>query len=304
MTNALRLLAAAATLAALPAFAQPAIDPAKVEIKATRLGDTVYMLTGAGGNLGLSVGEDAVFLIDDQFAPLTPKINEAIAKITKQPVKFVLNTHWHYDHTGGNENFGKAGSIIVAHENVRKRMGTDQVIEFFNQAIKASPKAALPVVTFNGAVSFHINGEEIRGIHMPRAHTDGDTVVHFLGSDVVHMGDIFFNGYYPFIDTSGGGSAEGVVAACDQVLAIVTDRTRIIPGHGPLATRAELKEYRDMVATIAARVRKMAGEGRKLEEIVAAKEVTADYDAKWGKGFIPPQRFREMLAQLVFKGGK
>ena len=304
MNNTIRLAAATALASACAALAQPAIDPAKVEIEATRINDRTYMLTGAGGNLGLSVGEDAVFLIDDQFAPLTPKINQAIAKITRQPVKFLLNTHWHYDHTGGNENYGRAGTIIVAHENVRKRMSTDQVIEFFNQPIKASPKSALPVVTFNGAVSFHINGEEIRGIHVPRAHTDGDSIVHFLGSDVVHMGDVYFNGYYPFIDTSAGGTVDGVVAACDQVLGIVTDRTRIIPGHGPLATRADLQAYRDMLATISGRIRKMIAEGRKLEEIIAARGVTEDYDAKWGKGFIPPHKFREMVATNLLRGAK
>jgi glyoxylase-like metal-dependent hydrolase (beta-lactamase superfamily II) len=301
MKSTLRLLAAAAGLAAAAALAQ---DFSKVEIKTTKLSETVYMLTGSGGNLGLSAGEDAVFLIDDQFAPLTPKITAAIAQVTKQPVKFLLNTHWHYDHTGGNENFGRAGSIIVAHENVRKRMSTDQVIEFFNQPIKASPKAALPVVTFNGAMSFHINGEEIRGIHVPRAHTDGDTIVHFLGSDVLHMGDVYFNGYYPFIDTSGGGTIDGVIAACDQVLGIVTDRTRIIPGHGPLSTKAELQAYRDMLATVSGRIKKMIADGRKLEEITAASPVTEDYDAKWGKGFIPPHKFREMVAMNLLRNAK
>jgi cyclase len=298
MKDSLRILAAVAALAAPSAFAQQ--DFSKVEITTTKINATTYMLTGAGGNLGLSVGEDAVFLIDDQFAPLTPKITAAIAAITPQPVKFVLNTHWHYDHTGGNENFGKAGAIIVAHENVRKRMSTDQVIEFFKQPIKASPKAALPVVTFNGAMSFHLNGEEIRGIHVPRAHTDGDTIVHFLGSDVVHMGDVYFNGYYPFIDTSGGGTIDGVIAACDQVLGIVTDKTRIIPGHGPLSNKAELQAYRDMLSIIAGRIRKMIAEGRKLEEITASK-VTAEFDAKWGKGFIPPHKFAEMIAMNLLR---
>jgi cyclase len=297
MNHMLRALLASSAVAATAALAQPQVDPAKVEIKATKITDTTYMLTGAGGNLGLSVGEDAVFLIDDQFAPLTPKITAAVAKITDKPVKFVLNTHWHYDHTGGNENFGRAGAIIVAHENVRKRMGSEQLIEFFNQPIKASPKVALPVVTFDSSVSFHINGEEVRGIHVPRAHTDGDTIVHFLGSDVIHMGDVYFNGYYPFIDGSGGGTPEGVVAACDKVLAIATEKTRIIPGHGPLSNRAELKSYRDMVETISARVRKMVADGRKLEEITASK-VTAEFDEKWGKGFIPPAKFAEMLGKI------
>jgi glyoxylase-like metal-dependent hydrolase (beta-lactamase superfamily II) len=293
----LAALAAACALAAAPAAAQ---DFSKVEIRASKLNDTTYMLTGAGGNIGLSVGEDAVFVIDDQFAPLTTKITAAIAQITPKPVRFVLNTHWHFDHTGGNENFGKAGALIVAHDNVRKRMSTDQFMEFINMRTKPEPKAALPVVTFHGTMSFHINGEEIRAIHMPRAHTDGDSVVHFLGSDVVHMGDIYFNGNYPFIDADSGGSVDGVVAACDEVLRLVTDRTRIIPGHGPLSNAAELKAYRDMLAAVSGRVKALVAQGKSLEEIKAAG-VSAEYDEKWGKGFIKTERFAEMLARPLLK---
>ena len=283
---------------ALPAAAQQ--DFSKVEITTTKISDTLYMLQGAGGNIGLSVGEDAAFVIDDQYAPLTAKINAAIAKLTAKPVRFVLNTHWHFDHTGGNENYGKAGSLIVAHENVRKRMSSEQFIEFLRMNTKPSPREALPVVTFVGAMSFHLNGDEIRAIHMPRAHTDGDTIVHFLRGNVVHMGDIYFNGFYPFIDTSSGGTIEGVIAACDQVLGFVNDGTRIIPGHGPLSNKAELKAYRDMLATIGGRIRKMIDEGRKLEEITASG-VSKDYDEKWGKGFIPANKFAEMVAMNLLK---
>ncbi|HEX5128405.1 MAG TPA: MBL fold metallo-hydrolase [Usitatibacter sp.] len=294
-----QLLAIAAfALAALPAAAQQ--DFSKVEIKTTKLTGSTYMLTGAGGNIGLSVGEDAVFVIDDQFAPLTPKITAAIAAITPKPVKFVLNTHWHFDHTGGNENLGKAGAIIVAHDNVRKRMSTEQVIEFINMRTKPDPKVALPVLTFSADMSFHLNGEELRAIHMPNAHTDGDAVVHFTGSDVIHMGDIYFNGFYPFIDFESGGSPDGIVAACDKVLKIVTDKTRIIPGHGPLSNAAELKAYRDMVATVSGRVKALVSQGKTLDDIKAAK-VSADYDEKWGKGFIKPERFAEMLARALAK---
>ena len=296
----MRTLAATllAALVALPALAQQ--DFSKVEVKATKLTDTTYMLTGAGGNLGLSVGDDAVFLIDDQYAPLTERINAAIKAITPKPVRFVLNTHWHFDHTGGNENFGKAGVLIVAHENVRKRMDSEQFIEFLRMNTPRSPKASLPVVTFNGAVSFHLNGDEIRAIHMPRAHTDGDSVVHFLKSDVVHMGDIYFNGMYPFIDTSSGGTIDGVVAACDQVLGIITDATKVIPGHGPLSNKAELKAYRDMLAAASSRIRKLIAEGKKLEEITAAG-VMKDYDEKWGKGFIKAEKFTEMVTMNILK---
>ena len=294
-----RTVAVACALAACSTLAQQQ-DFSKVEIRATKLTDTTYMLTGAGGNLGLSVGEDAVFLIDDQFAPLTDRINAAIAKITPKPVRFVLNTHWHGDHTGGNENYGKAGALIVGHENVRKRMASDQFIEFLRMKTPPSPKAALPVVTFVGAMSFHLNGEEIRAIHVPRAHTDGDAVVHFLGSDVVHMGDVYFNGFYPFIDTASGGTIDGVIAACDQVLGIATDKTKIIPGHGPLATKADLQSYRDMLSAASTRIKKLIAEGRKLEEITAAG-VMKDHDEKWGKGFIAAPKFVEMVTLNLLK---
>jgi cyclase len=291
---------AAIALLALAAGAAPAQDFSKVEIKATQLNGSTYMLTGAGGNIGLSVGEDAAFLIDDQYAPLTERINAAIAKITSKPVRFVLNTHWHFDHTGGNENYGKAGTLIVAHENVRKRMSTDQFIESMKRSIPASPGAALPVVTFTDGVSFHLNGDEIRAMHVARAHTDGDTIVHFLKSDVIHMGDVFFNGMYPFIDLSSGGGIRGTIAACDKVLAIAGPKTQVIPGHGPLTDRAGLQAYRDMLAGVLSRVEALVREGRKVEEIVAAKP-TAQFDGKWGKGFIKPDRFAETVAADLLK---
>ncbi len=295
------LAASLAVLAlALPAAAQ---DMSKVEIKTTKLSDTVYMMVGSGGNLALSAGADQTFLVDDQFAPLTPKITAAIAAVTPKAVAFVLNTHWHFDHTGGNENFGKAGSIIVAHDNVRRRMDSEQLIEFLGMKTKPSPKAALPVITFSADTTFHLNGEEIHAYHAPRAHTDGDSVVLFRGSNVVHMGDIYFNGMYPFIDTSSGGTVDGVIAAADRVLAIADDRTKIIPGHGPLSNKAELKAYRDMLESVSGRIRQLIKDGRKLEEIVEAKP-TADFDEKWGKGFIPPAKFAEMLTRNLLRGGK
>jgi cyclase len=286
------LVIATALAVALPALAQQ--DFSKVEIRTTRLGDATYMMEGAGGNLGLSIGEDAVFLIDDQFAPLTEKIQAAISKLTPKPVRFVLNTHWHGDHTGGNENMGKSGAIIVAHENVRSRMGSEQFIELMKMTEKASPKGALPIVTFASSVTFHLNGDEIRVFHVPKAHTDGDAIVHFVKSDVIHMGDVYFNGMYPFIDTSSGGSIRGVIAGCDRALGIASDTTKIIPGHGPLSNKAELKAYRDMLAVVAERIGKLVAEGRKEEEIVAAAP-TADLDAKWGAGFLKPPRFVQMV---------
>jgi len=294
----MRRLALLLSFFALPAVAQQ--DFSKVEIRTEKLSDTVYMLTGAGGNLGLSVGEDAVFLVDDQFAPLTPKIEAAIAKITPKPVKFVLNTHWHFDHTGGNENLGKAGALIVAHENVRKRMSVENFIDFLGMKTKPDPRGALPVVTFTSDVTFHLNGDEIYVVHVPKAHTDGDAVVHFRKSGVIHMGDTFFNKLYPFIDTSSGGTVEGVIAAAEGALQASNERTKIIPGHGPLATRAELQAYRDMLATISARIRDQLRAGRTLEQVKAAKP-TAEFDAAWGKGFLNPDRFVEMLYKNLEK---
>ena len=288
-----RVLAIAAALACGLAGAQP--DWSKVEIATTRVAEGIYVLQGAGGNIGLSVGEDAVFMIDDQYAPLTARIVEAIARITPKPVRFVLNTHWHGDHTGGNETLGRAGAVIMAHENVRKRMTTEQFLAHLGRSVPPSAPGALPFVTFTGAMTLHLNGEEIRVVHQPRAHTDGDAMVHFLKADVVHMGDVYWNGMYPVIDTGSGGTVEGMIAACDRVLAAATDRTVIVPGHGrPVSNRAELRAYRDMLSTVLGRVQKLLADGRKLEEVVAAG-VTRDFDEKWGKGFVKPDKFAEMV---------
>ena len=289
----LRTLAAcAAAFFAAAVSAQQ--DFSKVEIQTEKLADTVYMMTGSGGNLGVSVGEDAVFVIDDQFAPLTPKIQAAIAKLSSKPVQFVLNTHWHFDHTGGNENLGKAGAIIVAHENVRKRLSSDGFIEFLGMKTKPEPKVALPVVTFTRDITFRLNGDELMVTHAPRAHTDGDSIVRFGKSNVVHMGDTFFNKLYPFIDTSSGGTVAGVLAAVDGVLKTVDDGTKIIPGHGPLASKADLKAYRDMLAAISGNIRGQIKAGKTLAQVIASKP-TAKYDAAWGKGFLAPEKFVEMI---------
>ena len=294
-----RLAALAATTLCAAAFAQ---DFSKVEITTTRLGDTVYMLQGAGGNIGVSAGEDTVFIVDDQFAPLTAKISAAIAKISPKPVQFVLNTHWHGDHTGGNENLGKGGAIIVAHENVRKRLSSDQFIDLIKSKEVALSKSGLPVVTFGTSLSFHLNGEEIRVVHAPHAHTDGDAIVHFIGSDVVHTGDILWNGLYPFIDYSSGGSVSGVIAGCDRVLAMVSDKTKLIPGHGPLATRADLQAYRDMLVAISARVHQAIVAGKTDDEIVKLAP-SREFDERFGKGYMTPDKFVGSIAAGMRNSG-
>lgn len=263
-----------------------------VQVRSAKLSDGIFMLTGSGGNIGLSSGEDGIFIIDDQFAPLTDKIKTAIATATGStaPVRFVLNTHWHWDHTGGNENMGKAGAVIVAHKNVRKRMSVENFNAFFKNTTPASPAVALPVVTFTTDVTFHLNGDEIHVFHVDTAHTDGDAIVHFLKSNIVHMGDCFFNGFYPFIDVSSGGSVTGMIEAVDRVLAMINDQTKLIPGHGPLAGKAELKVFRDMLAGIAENVAKLIVEGKTLDEVKAAKPSKA-FDETWGKGFMSPDNF-------------
>ena len=296
-----RLAAAIAAALAIAAPAAAQQDFSKVEVKAEKLAPTVWMLTGAGGNLGLSAGEDAVFLVDDQYAPLTERITAAIAQVSPKPVRFVLNTHWHGDHVGGNEKLGRAGAVIVAHDNTRKRLSTEQFLEMWRATVKPLPKAGLPVITFSRDTTFHLNGEEIRAFHVPRAHTDGDVIVHFVGSDVIHMGDVFWNRLYPLIDTGSGGTIDGMVAAVDRALALAGPGTRIIPGHGPLATRDDLAAYREMLATIGSRIKALIREGKKLEEIVEANP-TADFDAVWGKGFIPPRKFAEMVAMNLIRG--
>ncbi|RME68614.1 MAG: MBL fold metallo-hydrolase [Alphaproteobacteria bacterium] len=283
---------AAALIGAAPALAQQ--DLSQVEIKTEKLADGVYALLGAGGNIGLAVGKDATFLVDDQFAPLTPKIQAAIAVLTKRPVDFVVNTHWHFDHVGGNENFGEAGALIVAHDNVRTRLTTTQEIKALGRTVPASPKAALPVVTFSESTTFHINGDTLHVFHVAHAHTDGDAIVHFKNANVIHMGDTFFNGIYPFIDVESGGNVRGMIAAADRVLALADDKTKIIPGHGPIGDRASLAAYRRMLADIAAKVDAAIMAGRDLDAILAAKP-TAAYDAEWGGGFVSGERLVEFV---------
>jgi cyclase len=277
-----------------PAAALAQQDFSKVEVTSEKLAEGVYMLQGAGGNIGLSVGADAAFLIDDQYAPLTPKIKAAVAALTSKPVKFVLNTHWHGDHSGGNKDLGESGTLIVAHENVRKRMSTEQFIEAFGMKTPPADPAALPVVTFNDSVTFHLNGDEIYAVHVAPAHTDGDSIVQFRKANVLHGGDTFFNGMYPFIDLSSGGSVSGMIAAADRMLALAGDGTKIIPGHGPLATKADLKAHRDMLATARDRVAALVKAGKTLEEATAAKPL-AELDAKWGQGFLKADPFVSIL---------
>ena len=275
-------LGAVAAVAALLALTSPvhAQNFDTVQVRVTPVAGAVHMLQGAGGNIGLVVGDDAVFVVDDQYAPLTPKVLAAIKSVTPQPVRFVLNTHWHFDHTGGNENMGKAGALIFAHENVRRRMSKDQFIEALNRTEPAAPRGALPVVTFTDTVSFHLNGDSIVVFHVAPAHTDGDAVVLFTRANVVHTGDLFVSAGFPFVDRSSGGSIHGIIGAAERILAATNAGTRIIPGHGPLADRARVQAYHDMLVVVRDRMRKEIAAKHTIEQVLASK-ITAEYDASW-----------------------
>jgi len=263
------------------------VTAADGDIRIVPVSDSIYMLEGEGGNIGVFTGPDGTLMIDAKYAAQSEKILAAVQQVSGDIPEIVINTHGHQDHTGGNENFGKAGSLIVAHENVRNRMGADQFMEAFNRAIPAAPAAALPSVTVLQEIRIHWNDEILRLMHIPNAHTDGDIFVQFVKANVIHTGDFFFNGFYPFIDAGSGGSINGMVAAVDSLLEIVDDETIIIPGHGPLARRQELQQYRDMLTLVAGRIAKLLDKGMSREEIVAEKP-TADLDVRWGDGFLAP----------------
>ena len=257
----------------------------EVEIKVQQLTEHVYMLEGRGGNIGLSIGDEGVFMIDDQYAPLTPAILEAIGRLTDQPVKFVLNTHWHGDHTGGNENLGKAGAIIIAFDKVRERMSTEQFRKLIGGRTPPAADAALPMVTFNDRISFFMNDDEIQVFHVAPAHTDTDSMIYFSSADVLHMGDVFFNKRFPFIDVDLGGSVDGTIAAANLALEMTTEKTKIIPGHGPLASRQDLTDYRDILLTVRNSVAELIGRNCTLEEVLAEK-LTESLDETWNWNFI------------------
>jgi cyclase len=275
---------------AAPAAAQDQ-DYSKVEIKVEQLAPGVAVLFGAGGNIGLSYGADGNVVIDDQFAPLAPKILAAIKTLDPDPVKFLINTHWHGDHTGGNVAMGEAGAVIVAQDNVRKRLSVDSFSQRMKSTTKATPKAGLPVITFAQGVTFHLNGDDLQVVHVANAHTDGDSLIYWRNANVIHMGDTFFNKVtWPFIDRESGGSIDGVIAAAKEGLALVKPGGKVIPGHGPVATREELQAYHDMLAAIRAKVAAGVRAGQTRAQVVASKP-TAPYKDKVEEGFIKADDF-------------
>ncbi len=253
----------------------------------------ISMLVGAGGNIAVVASPRGALIVDDQIPPMIDRVKAAVAKMGG-PARVVVNTHWHGDHTGGNEALAGEGAIVIAHENVRKRMSAEQVNELFDKKSPPSPDTALPVVTFTEDLTLHWGGQELHAIHVAPAHTDGDSLIHFTKANVIHTGDTYFNGGYPFIDLSTGGSVDGAIAAADRVLSLSDASTKIIPGHGPLSNRAELEAYRNMLVGARDRVRALVAQKKSVQDIIAAKP-TAEWDDRLGKGFVDPPTFIQIL---------
>jgi cyclase len=272
------------------------------DLETVHVRDNIYMLVmEPAGNIGVSIGDDGVLLIDDQFRPMTDRIIDAVRKLSDKPIRYVFNTHWHGDHTGGNRNFGsrksgKPGSVIVAHENVRQRMSEEQFHLVFKARSAASPPEALPVITFSESMAFYFNGDAIDVLHMPLAHTDGDSVFYFRNADVMHTGDAYINSGYPLIDIASGGSVEGQIAATNRMIDLVGPQTIVISGHGPLSGKQRLIAVRDMLVESRKRIRKLIAEGLSLKEIKASKPL-ADMDPIWGQRLIKGNLFVTIVYQ-------
>ncbi len=251
-----------------------------IEVTTQKLSDTLYVLIGDGGNIGVSVGPDGVFIIDDGIAKYSDNIRAAIARISDQPIRYVINTHWHYDHAGGNEYLGKAGSVIIAHDNARKRLKSGLYLDTHDLEVEPAPQEALPVITFNHTMTMHINGEAAEIQYVEPAHTDGDAFVWFRESNVIHTGDIFLNGIYPLVDYSSGGTIDGAIAAADTLLALIDNQTQLIPGHGPASDKSDVQAFRDMCSILRDRVAAMKKSGMSLEAVIAAAP-TGDLDEQW-----------------------
>ncbi|MEO0425307.1 MAG: MBL fold metallo-hydrolase [Pseudomonadota bacterium] len=294
-----RLLVAALSLLAV-ATAQAQQDFSEVQIDAQAVAGSVYMLTGAGGNIGVSAGEDGVIIVDDQYAPLASKIRNALAELAGDaaPIRFVINTHYHGDHTGGNETFqGDYGAAVIAHENVRKRLaeggkaGNKARIAF---DLEPAAQDALPVITFHDGMTLHLNGEDIRAMHLAHGHTDGDAIIYFAKANVVHMGDNFVTYGFPFVDLSAGGTVDGMIHTVEHVLSALPEDVKVIPGHGDLSTTADMRRFVAMLRDTQARVKAAHEEGVSLAQMKEQNLLAAWADA-WGGGFVKVNDFIDTL---------
>lgn len=263
----------------------------EVTIKTEKITDQFYVLKGRGGNIGLFVGKDAVYMIDDQFAPLTQKILAAIKTITPKNVDYLINTHWHGDHTGGNENMGKEGVLIIAHDNVRVRMSKESTRR--GKKVPPAPKVALPVVTFDNTISFHINGDDVMATHIHNAHTDGDSFIYFTNNNVLHTGDSYFQGAFPYIDLGSGGSVNGYIDGLKKMLMVIDDETKIVPGHGKISNKKEMTTYLQMLTTLRDRVAKAIKNGKTLDEVSKDNSITQGFESY--ESWITQERIRTTI---------
>lgn len=271
------------------------------QINTIRLSEQLYLLEGGGGNVAMYVWDEGVLLVDDKITPVSAQLKAAVATVTPKPIRFVINTHWHPDHRGGNAVLAGDGAVIVAHENVRRRMSVDGFIEVFGRTYPASAPQSLPIVTFTRDVTFHLGGEEISVHHVDAAHTDGDSLVRFRAANALHMGDCYLNGSYPVIDYTNGGSFNGTIAAANTALGMLDDASRIIPGHGPVSNLRELRQWRDMLATILERVRKAVTSGKSLEEI-KRQSLTKAWDGALPRSFVTSDHVIEEAFRAVTAG--
>jgi cyclase len=278
---------------AKPVFAA---DPQAIEI--SQLTDSLYYLKGHGGNIVVSTGKDGVFMVDDQYSTQSGPIQDALKSLSLPAPKFLINTHWHNDHAGSNQHFEAGGAVILAHENVRKRLSTDQFIEFFKADMPAAPDAALPVITFEHRMNLHLNDEDIEIRHAPNAHTDGDAIIYFRKNNVLHMGDVFFEDMYPFIDTSSGGTVGGVIAAIEAVLPMINDNTQVVPGHGPVSDKEGLTAFKNMLKKIQKSIAEQIIAGRTEQQVIALKPTKA-FDSKYASGFLKPDNFVRLIYQNI-----
>ena len=272
-----------------------------VTINTTKLSNNTYMLKGSGGNIIVSVGQDGVFMVDDQFAPLAEKIKEAISNITDQPVKFVINTHWHSDHTGGNENFGELGTVIISHDNVRERLSTEQFSAFFNRTIAPLPEKGLPIITFSDNMTIFQNGDEISIIHVDNGHTDGDSIVYFTKNNVIHVGDDFNDKTYPLIDISSGGSIDGLISSLQTISSLIDDETKVVSGHSDISNKTKVNALMTMLKDVRQNVSQLIQNGDSLEEIIASQPTSKYDEIYYDHSRLKPGDFVTMVYQSLIR---
>ncbi len=268
----------------------------ELKVNAEKLAENLYMLwdSGGKGNTTVLTGDDGVLMIDTKVETSADKLLAKIGELSEKPIRFAIITHWHFDHVGGNEKVAKTGATIIAHENVRKHMGIEHDMKLLNAKVPPAPEIARPLVTFAKEITFHLNGEDVKVFHVAPGHTDGDAVIYFQNANVIHMGDLYFQGLYPYIGIYSGGSIDGMIKVIHQILPMIDENTKVVPGHGPISNKGQLQEYVSMLTAIRKNVSRLMQQGHTMEEVIAAKPTRA-FDEKWGKGFLPPDQFAKLV---------